>query len=37
MKYEEPNIQIIEMPYADVVTLSNGGAGDDEGYGGPWE
>lgn len=37
MKYEEPSMQIIEMLYSDVVTLSNGGSGDDGEYGGPWE
>lgn len=37
MKYEEPNMQVIEIPFADVVTLSNGGFGDNAGQGGPWE
>ena len=37
MKYEEPNMQVIELLYEDIVTLSNGENGDDGAYGGPWE
>ena len=37
MKYEEPNMEVIKLMYSDIVTLSNGGNGDDDGYGGPWE
>lgn len=37
MKYEEPNMQVIELLYADIVTLSNGENGDDNGYDGPWQ
>ena len=37
MKYEEPNLLIIEMSCTDVITLSNGGTGDGDGQGGPWE
>ena len=29
MKYEEPNLQVIELPCSDVITLSNGGFGDE--------
>ena len=36
MKYEEPNLEIIELKMGDVVTLSveSGGSGDDAT--GPW-
>ena len=36
MKYENPTIEVIELLYTDVITLSGADAGDEEGITGPW-
>jgi len=36
MKYESPTFEIIDLIYADIVTLSGTESGDGDGTEGPW-
>ena len=36
MMYEDPTIEIIELDYANIVTLSGVESGDNDGVEGPW-
>lgn len=35
MKYEKPELEVMELTSEDVITTSQSGKG--EGYGGPWD